>query len=110
MEREHVERNTYMWDGGREIKVRSRHKPRGDETDGAKQAKRKLEYCNDLQRMINDQTEHKKAIKADIIQSEREVSNFIEINTLHNNIKCEWVLTRRYHYRKSTVVGATSYA
>lgn len=77
LELEHVERNTNMWDGGREIKVRSRQRPREDETDRAKQAERKLEYCNDLQRMINDQTEHKKAIKADIIQSEREVSTVL---------------------------------
>jgi hypothetical protein len=62
-----------MWDGG-EVKVRSRQRPRDDETDRAKQAGKKLEYYNDLQRMINDQNEQKRSTKANTIQSEREVS------------------------------------
>lgn len=62
-----------MWDGG-EVKVRSRQRPRDDETERAKQAEKKLEYCNDLQRMINDQNEQKRSTKVNIIQSEREVS------------------------------------
>ena len=72
LEREHVERNTNMWDGGQ---VRSRQRPRGDEAGRAKQVEKKMEYCNDLQKMINDQNEQRKSVKADIIQSERQVSN-----------------------------------
>lgn len=63
-----------MWDGG-EVNVRSRQRPRDEGTERAKQVEKKLEYCNDLQRMINDQNEQKRSIKANKIQSEREVSN-----------------------------------
>ena len=65
-----------MWDR-EEVKVRSRQRrqrPRDDETERAKQAEKKLEYCNDLQRMINDQNEQKRSTKANVIQSEREVN------------------------------------
>ena len=54
--------------------MRLRQRPRDDETERAKQAEKKLEYCNDLQRMINDQNQQKRSIKANTIQSEREVS------------------------------------
>ena len=69
-----MERNTNMWDGG-EVKVRSRQRPRDGETERAKQAEMKLEYYNDLQRMINNQNEQRRSNKANTIQSEREVSN-----------------------------------
>ena len=65
-----------MWDR-EEVKVRSRQRPRDNETERAKQAEKKLEYCNDLQRMINDQNEQKRSTKANIIQSEREVNTII---------------------------------
>ena len=74
LELEHVERNTNMWDGG-EVKVRSQQRPRDDETERAKQAEKKQEYYNHLQRMINDQNEQRRSNKANTIQSEREVSN-----------------------------------
>lgn len=69
-----MERNTNMWDGG-EVKVRSRQRPRDDEMERAKQVEKKLEYCNDLQKMINDQSEQRRNVKADSIQNEREVSD-----------------------------------
>lgn len=68
-----------MWDR-EEVKVRSRQRPRDDETERARQAEKKLEYCNDLQRMINDQNEQKRSTKANIIQSEREVNTSDNIN------------------------------
>ena len=70
-----------MWDRG-EVKVRSRQRRqrlRDDETERAKEAEKKLEYCNDLQRMINDQNEQKRSTKANIIQSEREVNTSDDI-------------------------------
>ena len=55
--------------------MRSRQRPRDDETERAKQAEKKLEYYNDLQKMINDNNEQRRSNKANTIQSEREVSD-----------------------------------
>ena len=73
LEVEHVNRITNMWDNG-EVKVRSRQQPREVEPEKAKQMAKKMEYCNELQKMINHQSEQRKTNKTDIIQSEREVS------------------------------------
>ena len=72
LEMEHVNKITNMWDGG-EVKVRSRQQPREMEPEKAKQMEKKMEYCNELQKMINHQSEQRKANKAEVVQSEREV-------------------------------------
>lgn len=74
LEREHIDKITNMWDGGEKQQVRSRQRQRDMEPDKVKQVEKKLEYYNDLQRMINDHHEQRKMHKANIIQSEREVS------------------------------------
>ena len=68
-----------MWDDG-EVKVRSRQRSREMEPEKAKQMAKKMEYCNDLQKMINHQSEQRKTNKAEIIQREREVR---QLNAVH---------------------------
>lgn len=62
-----------MWDGG-ETKVRSRQRPRENDEERTKQAKKKMEYYNELQKMIDDQNAQRNNTKDNTIQSEREVS------------------------------------
>lgn len=66
-----------MWDNGESNKTRSRQnsRQRGEELEPekAKVMEKKMEYCNDLQKMITNQNEQRKSNKANIIEKEREV-------------------------------------
>lgn len=68
-----------MWDDG-EVKMQSRQRPREMEPEKVKHMEKQSEYCNELQKMINHQSEQRKANKAEIIQSEREVR---QLNAVH---------------------------
>ena len=79
LELEHISKVTKMWDNGESNKTRSRQKSRqlqrGEklEPEKAKVMEKKMEYCNDLRKMITNQNEQRRSNKANIIEKEREV-------------------------------------